>query len=129
MDGLTFEEIDYSGGPLPNWCWNRSPKQTSRMVLTATVPRRSTGGAVKLHRLIRQGYTDVVDADLSKYLDRAAYCTLVYGAWLKRCGCEQLRLRCRPFLRQRLTWWLRSRPRLTRCHTGLPGKAAPTRVA
>jgi hypothetical protein len=30
VDGLTFEEIDYSGGPLPNWCWNRSPKQTSR---------------------------------------------------------------------------------------------------
>jgi len=28
-----------------------------------------------VHRLICRGYTDVVDADLSKYLDDVSYCT------------------------------------------------------
>jgi len=28
--------------------------------------------------LLRQGYTDVVDADLSKYLDAVSYCPQVY---------------------------------------------------
>ena len=38
-------------------------------------PRRSAVDAVKeTHRLIRRGYTDVIDDDLSKYLDRASYC-------------------------------------------------------
>src|SRR5262249_10981125 len=38
-------------------------------------PRRSASDAVEgTHRLIRWGYTDVVDADLSKYLDTASYC-------------------------------------------------------
>jgi len=38
-------------------------------------PRRSAVDAVKeTHRLMIRGYTDVVDADLSKYLDRASYC-------------------------------------------------------
>ena len=42
-------------------------------------PRRSAVDAVKeTHRLIRRGYTDVVDADLSKYLDRASYCHPLY---------------------------------------------------
>jgi hypothetical protein len=27
-----------------------------------------------VHRLICRGYTDVVDADLAKFLDRASYC-------------------------------------------------------
>jgi hypothetical protein len=33
-----------------------------------------------VHRLICRGYTDVVDADLSKYLDRDSYCTLIHEA-------------------------------------------------
>jgi RNA-directed DNA polymerase len=38
-------------------------------------PERSAGDAIKAtHRLIRQGYADVVDADLSKYLESASYC-------------------------------------------------------
>jgi RNA-directed DNA polymerase len=42
-------------------------------------PRRSAVDAVKeTHRLICRGYTDVVDADLSKYLDTASYCPLVH---------------------------------------------------
>ena len=37
---------------------------------TAIGPRRSAVDAVKeVHRLICRGYTDVVDADLSKYFD------------------------------------------------------------
>jgi RNA-directed DNA polymerase len=81
-------------------------------------PRRSGVGAVKeVHRLIRQGYTDVVDADLSKYLDRDSYYTLAYEAWLKRLSCEYLSLRRRPFLRPCLTWMASISPRLTRCHT------------
>ena len=44
-------------------------------------PRRSAGDAVEaVHGLLRRGYTDVVDADLSKYFDRASYCTPVYEA-------------------------------------------------
>jgi RNA-directed DNA polymerase len=41
-------------------------------------PRRSGVGAVKeVHRLIRQGYTDVVDADLSKYFDTIPHADLL----------------------------------------------------
>ncbi|MGH8523630.1 MAG: hypothetical protein ACREXY_05270, partial [Gammaproteobacteria bacterium] len=41
-------------------------------------PRRSAQDAVeKVDELLHQGYTDVVDADLSKYLDTASYCPLV----------------------------------------------------
>ena len=36
-------------------------------------PKRSAGDAIKAtHRLIRRGYADVVDADLSKYSDLAS---------------------------------------------------------
>jgi RNA-directed DNA polymerase len=39
-------------------------------------PRRSGIDAVKeVHRQLCRGYTDVVDADLSKYLDAASYYT------------------------------------------------------
>ena len=81
-------------------------------------PARGAVDAVEeVHRHICRGHTDVVDADLSRYLDRASYCTLVYEAWLKRSGCEQMSLRRRPFLRPRLTWMASISPRLTRCHT------------
>jgi RNA-directed DNA polymerase len=41
-------------------------------------PRRSGVGAVKeVHRLLRQGYTDVVDADLSKYFDTIPHAQLL----------------------------------------------------
>jgi RNA-directed DNA polymerase len=39
-------------------------------------PRRSAGDAIAaVHGLLRRGHTDVVDADLSKYLDDASYYT------------------------------------------------------
>jgi RNA-directed DNA polymerase len=41
-------------------------------------PKRSALDAVKAtHRLIRQGYVDVVDADLSKYFDNIPHCELM----------------------------------------------------
>ena len=41
-------------------------------------PKRSAQGAIrKVHKLLCEGYTDVVDADLSKYLDHVPYCPLV----------------------------------------------------
>jgi len=42
-------------------------------------PRRSAQDAIReVHELLCEGYTDVVDADLSKYLDAASYCPLVH---------------------------------------------------
>jgi len=81
-------------------------------------PERGCHDALgEVDRLLKAGYTHVVDADLQSYLDRVSYCTLVYEAWLKRSGCEQMSLRRRPFLRPRLTWMASISPRLTRCHT------------
>jgi RNA-directed DNA polymerase len=40
--------------------------------------QRSAQGAIqKVDELLHEGFTDVVDADLSKYLDRVPYCPLV----------------------------------------------------
>jgi RNA-directed DNA polymerase len=51
-------------------------------------PRRSAQDAVrKVHQLLRAGYTDVVDADLSKYLDTASYCPLVHESCSNNAGC------------------------------------------
>jgi RNA-directed DNA polymerase len=41
-------------------------------------PKRSAHDAIqRVHKLLCEGLTDVVDADLSKYLDPASYCPLV----------------------------------------------------
>jgi len=81
-------------------------------------PKRSAGNAVAaVHGLLRRGYTDVVDADLTKYLDRASYCPPAYEGCSKRSGCGRISLRRKPFLRPRLTWMASISPRLTRCHT------------
>jgi RNA-directed DNA polymerase len=41
-------------------------------------PKRSAQDAIReVHELLCEGYTDVVDADLSKYLDPASYYPLV----------------------------------------------------
>src|ERR1700683_3706152 len=42
-------------------------------------PKRSAQEAIrKVHELLREGYTDVVDADLSRYFDVASYCPLIH---------------------------------------------------
>jgi RNA-directed DNA polymerase len=51
-------------------------------------PRRSAQDAIrKVHKLICAGYTDVVDADLSKYLDTGSYCPLIHESSSNNSGC------------------------------------------
>ena len=81
-------------------------------------PGRSAHQAVaRAQSYIAQGYGWVIDLDLEKFLDRAAYCTPAYEAWLKSSGCEPMSLRRKPFLRPHRTWMASISPRLTRCHT------------
>jgi len=50
-------------------------------------PGRGATDAIKeVHRQICRGYTDVVDADLSKYFDGVSYCPQAYAVGLKRVG-------------------------------------------
>jgi hypothetical protein len=39
-----------------------------------------------VHKLLGEGYTDVVDADLSKYLEVASYCPLIHEVLSNRLG-------------------------------------------
>ena len=67
-------------------------------------PRRSAIDAVKeTHRLLCRGYTDVVDADLSKYLDTASYCPQGHKVGLNSCGWWSITLIRRPFCLPRTT--------------------------
>ena len=51
-------------------------------------PKRSAQEAIqKVHKLLCEGYADVVDADLSKYLDTASYCPLVHESCSNNAGC------------------------------------------
>ena len=51
-------------------------------------PKRSAQDAIqKVHTLLCEGYTDVVDADLSKYLDTASYCPLIHESCSNSAGC------------------------------------------
>jgi len=51
-------------------------------------PRKSAQDAVrKVDELLHEGYTDIVDADLSKYLDMASYCPLVHESCSNSSGC------------------------------------------
>jgi RNA-directed DNA polymerase len=81
-------------------------------------PGRSGADAIKeVHRLICRGYTDVVDADLSKYLDPVSYCPQVHEVHANRSACRSITLMRSPFCRPRVTWTASSSPRLTRCNT------------
>ncbi|HEY2186051.1 MAG TPA: group II intron reverse transcriptase/maturase [Xanthobacteraceae bacterium] len=56
-------------------------------------PKRSALDAVQLtHRLIRRGYTDVVDADLSKYFDAIPHRELMQSVARRICDPQVLRL-------------------------------------
>jgi RNA-directed DNA polymerase len=51
-------------------------------------PGKSAQDAIrKVDELLHAGYTDIVDADLSKYLDTASYCPLVHENCSNRAGC------------------------------------------
>jgi RNA-directed DNA polymerase len=51
-------------------------------------PKRSAQDAIqRVHKLLCEGYTDVVDADLSKYLDTASYCPLIHESCSNSSGC------------------------------------------
>ena len=50
-------------------------------------PGRSAKDAVRRsHRLLSQGHHEVVDADLSNYLEASSYCTPVHADWANRLG-------------------------------------------
>ena len=50
-------------------------------------PKRSAQDAIrKVHKLVCEGYTDVVDADLSKYLDMASYCPPIHEVLSNKLG-------------------------------------------
>ena len=81
-------------------------------------PRKSALDAIKVVQgMLNQGYTDVVDADLSKYLDHVSYCPLVYEARSKRSDCRAITLILSPFCLPRMMCTASSSPRLTRCNT------------
>jgi RNA-directed DNA polymerase len=51
-------------------------------------PGKSAQDAIQeVNELLYKGYTDVVDADLSKYLDTASYCPLVHEMCSNSSGC------------------------------------------
>jgi len=79
-------------------------------------PGRNAHQAVDdIVKALRSGRLEVVDADLSKYLDGASYYTPVHGVVEKSCGCwSKTRIR-KPFCRPRDTWTMSNSPRLTRC--------------
>ncbi len=79
-------------------------------------PGRNAHQAVdEIVKALRSGRLEVVDADLSKYLDRSSYYTPVHGVVGKSCGCwSKARIR-KPFCRPRQTWTTESSPFFTRC--------------
>jgi RNA-directed DNA polymerase len=51
-------------------------------------PKRSAQDAIQaVDKLLYEGYTDVVDADLSTYLDTASYCPLIHESCSNIVGC------------------------------------------
>lgn len=79
-------------------------------------PKRATHQALEqIRQNIKDGLTDIYDADLKGYLDPYSYYTLAAEGWSKSCGwLSKTRMR-RPFCLPRLTWTTASSPRFTRC--------------
>jgi len=74
--------------------------------------------AVKeVDRLLHNGHREVVDADLSGYLDRASQCPLVYEVCSKRSVWSLTALIRKPLRRPLQTRTASSSPRFTRCNT------------
>jgi hypothetical protein len=50
-------------------------------------PKKSAQDAIQeVDKLLYAGYTDIVDADLSKYLDTASYCPLIHESSSNKSG-------------------------------------------
>jgi RNA-directed DNA polymerase len=50
-------------------------------------PKKSAQDAIEeVDKLLYAGYTDIVDADLSKYLDTASYCPLIHESSSNKSG-------------------------------------------
>jgi RNA-directed DNA polymerase len=76
-------------------------------------PKRGAQEAIqKVHELLRAGYTDVVDADLSKYLDTYTQCSYGYS---NRSGAGSTTLIRKPLRCPWRIWRASSSPRFTRC--------------
>jgi RNA-directed DNA polymerase len=68
-------------------------------------PKKSAHQAVEeVARYLARGYTQVLDADLTAYLDAASYCSPFHGSRSKRPGCELITLIRRPLRRPRQRW-------------------------
>jgi hypothetical protein len=81
-------------------------------------PGRSAQQAVsEVGEVLFHGHPDVVDADLSDYLDAASYCPPIHGAGWKRSGVAFITLMRRPFRLPRRRCTASSLPRLTHCNT------------
>jgi len=81
-------------------------------------PKRSALNAIQeVHERLCQGYTDVVDADLSKYLETSSYYTSFHERFSKRVGWVFNTLILKPFLFPDRRWTAESSPRFTRCNT------------
>ena len=79
-------------------------------------PKRNAQQAMDaISKALRSGRTEVIDADLSGYLDRSSYYTSGHGVDEKSCGCWSNACIRRPFCRPRDTWTTESSPRFTRC--------------
>jgi RNA-directed DNA polymerase len=76
-------------------------------------PKRSAQDAIqKVHELLQAGNTDVVDADLSKYLDTYTQCSYGYS---NRSGAGSTTLIRKPLRCPWRIWRASSSPRFTRC--------------
>ena len=81
-------------------------------------PGRSAQQAViEVEERLHRGQTDVVDADLADYLDRASQCPLVYEECSKRSVWSLTALIRKPLRRPLQTRTASSSPRFTRCNT------------
>src|SRR5471032_2587950 len=79
--------------------------------------RNAQQAAKEVEERLHRGQTDVVDADLADYLDRASQCPLVYEVCSKRSVWSLTALIRKPLRRPLQTRTASSSPRFTRCNT------------
>jgi RNA-directed DNA polymerase len=81
-------------------------------------PKKSAPDAVDdVAYAMNTGYTEIIDADLSKYLETSSHYTPFHERLSKRVVWAPNTLIYRPFLFPQRTWTAGSSPRFTRCNT------------